>query len=115
ATDSERAARRRFHSACASGNALAARASLLDWAAIHWPDAPPAGLSAVATRIPDPACRGALVALDRAVYGTGGSSWTGELLQRCLDRLPPPAPRGKRAGPLPELYPRGDALPGAST
>lgn len=115
ATDSERAARRRFHSACASGNALAARASLLDWAAIHWPDAPPAGLSAVATRIPDPVCRGALVALDRAVYGNGGNAWNGGLLKRCLDRLPPPAPRRKTAGPLPDLYPRGDALPGTST
>jgi hypothetical protein len=65
--------------------------------------------------MPDPACREALIALDRAVYGSGGNSWNADLLKQCLDRLPPPAPRGKRAGPLPDLYPREDALPGAST
>jgi len=104
---SRKAARQRFRSACNAGDAPAARTAILEWAGKHWLDTPPAGLSAVAARMPDPTCREALIALDRAVYGNGNNPWDGSILRDCLKNFPNTTERRKKPGTLPDLYPRG--------
>lgn len=98
-------ARKQFLKACHNGDAVSARAALLDWAAAHWADDPPRGLQALAQRLDDAQARAALTALDRALY-TGSSDWDGQQLAACLPQLPQPTGRGgRRAGGLAPLYP----------
>lgn len=59
----------RLQRACRLGNAAAVRDGLLQWAAAVWPQAPPLTLEMLAERVPDPATRQALAALDRCLYG----------------------------------------------
>jgi hypothetical protein len=101
------AARKRFHAACASGDAAAARDALLDWAAAQWPDDPPRGLQALAKRLDDERARAALTGLDGALYK--GDAWNGQTLSALLQQLPqPPRPDSRRDRELAPLYPRSD-------
>lgn len=97
------AARHRFLAACRADDATGARRALLDWAALHWPEDPPAGLQALAGRLPEPTARAALVELDRTLY-KGAVEWSGATLAQQLTRLPraaaDAADRGVRLAPL---------------
>ena len=59
----------RLRRACSRGDPGAVRDGLLLWAATLWPQTPPLTLEALAQRLPDPATRQALAALDRCLYG----------------------------------------------
>ncbi|MEO8717633.1 MAG: BatD family protein [Burkholderiales bacterium] len=69
------AALRALRRACATNDRLAAQAALLDLGRAEWPDEPPRGLTALAARLS--AGVDELVALDRSLYGVGGSLWEG--------------------------------------
>ncbi len=99
-------ARKRFHQACRENLPAPARHHLLQWAASHWPDDPPAGLEALAARIDDPAVTELLRRLDAAIWSDGGKEWRGRNLAARLKRLPG-TDTGKRQQPepLPSLYP----------
>jgi hypothetical protein len=99
------AARKAFRQACHDHDAAAARRHLLDWAGAVWPHDPPAGLNALARRVPDPDAAKLLRELDRACYA--GGDWQGEPLAKALAILGGPAadqPNEKTSG-LPALYP----------
>jgi hypothetical protein len=103
--DSARTARRRFLAACEAHDAPAARRTLLEWAALHWPANPPRGLEALAQRLDDPQAREALAELDRALYRKA-EGWDGRRLRRRLQRLPEPeAVSGRGTTVLAPLYP----------
>jgi len=99
------AARKQFLAACRSNDALAARRSVLAWAAAHWPEDPPHGLEALALRLHDVQAQQALAELDRALYREGGS-WTGARLAQSLGQLPGrDAGAGNGRDVLAPLYP----------
>lgn len=56
--------------ACRTGNVVAVRDGLLQWASRVWPHAPPLTLSALAGRLQDPGARRALGTVERALYGS---------------------------------------------
>lgn len=93
-----------FREACRRNDAPAARRALLDWAAAIWPDAPPAGLNALAERLEDGARAAALRALDRACYA--GVEWQGENFASALGDLAQAKPKAAgRSSELEPLYP----------
>jgi hypothetical protein len=98
----ESQARDRFQSACRINDPLAARRALLDWAQARWPDAPPAGLRALAGRLDDSEIDALLVDLDRACFAHG--EWNGSALAQALKRLPVRHERKADAEELAELY-----------
>ncbi|MEO5661212.1 MAG: hypothetical protein ABIQ90_15665 [Polaromonas sp.] len=59
----------RLQRACRRASAGQVRDGLLQWAATIWPKTPPLTLQALAERLPDPAARRALGALERQLYG----------------------------------------------
>lgn len=67
------AAWRRLRRACADGDAPAAHAALLAWAALRHPAAPPRTLGQLATRLT--AARVPVLALERHCYGPPGADW----------------------------------------
>lgn len=67
-----------FRRACRANDAAAARRHVLDWARAAFPDPPPAGLNALATRLGDAELGSLLLALDRACYA--GGDWQGAAL-----------------------------------
>ena len=71
--------RRAFQQACRENNAQAARRHLLEWAHATWPQDPPKGLNALASRLDDAALKPLLNQLDRACYTD--SVWQGAALQ----------------------------------
>ncbi|HEX5421736.1 MAG TPA: BatD family protein [Gammaproteobacteria bacterium] len=93
-----------FRAACRVNDARAARRSLLTWAATSWPDAPPAGLNALAARLRDPERAALLRALDRACYA--GGDWQGDAFAAAFGELPvPPSKLSSRDSELEPLYP----------
>lgn len=98
------AARKAFRQACRDNDAAAARRHLLAWSRANWPRDPPAGLNALARRLPDPVLADLLRQLDRACYA--GGEWRGQRLADALVNLP--GERKKTEGktePLAGLYP----------
>jgi hypothetical protein len=93
------AARKAFRQACADNDAAAARRHLLDWARSHWPLDPPAGLNALAHRLPDGRQSMLVRELDRACYA--GGDWQGSPLAEALASLP--AEAHQKAGMTAEL------------
>jgi hypothetical protein len=80
-------ARAAFHAACRQNDALAARRALLAWASAKAPDAPPAGLNALAKQIDNPTLAAQIRELDRACYA--GATWqSGAALAQALPELP---------------------------
>jgi len=98
---SESQARNRFQSACRINDPVAARRALLEWAQARWPDAPPAGLRALAGRL-DPEVDALLIDLDRACFA--GGQWNGSALAQALKRLPVRHERKADTEELAELY-----------
>lgn len=100
----ESQARERFLSACKLNDASTARRTLLEWARAKWPDSPPAGLRALASRLEDPTIETLLIELDRACFA--GGEWNGASLAKALNRLPAVSQKTKASGSqLAELYP----------
>lgn len=88
------AARKAFLAACGANDAPTARRELLAWARAHWPDAPPAGLTALAQRV-DAHQATLLRELDRACYA--GGIWQGGPLAEALTPF-----AHTKSGPQPE-------------
>jgi hypothetical protein len=83
---SKRATLRELRQACAVGDRHAAAKALLDLGRLEWPDDPPRGLVALAARLRTGSAE--ILALDRRLYGTDGSPWSGEALRDAVgDRL----------------------------
>ena len=103
-------ARTRLRQACQANDPGAARRALLDWAAAHWPDAAPRGLSALAGHFADAQAREAVTALDRALYDDAEHrDWNGKAAWPALERALEVAAStdGKqKSDVLPDLYPQ---------
>jgi hypothetical protein len=104
AQPNESQARDRFLAACKRNDARTARRALLERAQAKWPESPPGGLRALASRLDDANVDALLIELDRACYA--GGEWNGSALAQALDKLPS-TPEKKKAGraELAELYP----------
>jgi hypothetical protein len=92
-------------SACASGDADAARRALLAWAEARFADAP-RSLGALASALPEPAAR-EILALEALIYGAAPGRWDGRPLAaalRELDAARPTAAAGGKDEPLLPLY-----------
>jgi hypothetical protein len=96
--------------ACLSNDPRAARAALLDWAAVQWSAAPPRDLSELASQFSSTAAQGEIVTLDRMLYaGEASLSWDSRAAWPVLEQALRHAAPGDDAGteePLPDLYPR---------
>lgn len=106
-TENTKKARKQFLSACRKNDPKLARQTLLQWAAIHWPKSPPAGLDALALRLDDAEANAALNALDRALYQDKDVSWDGHKLAQAINQLPEHAHESDEKAALPSLYARG--------
>jgi hypothetical protein len=96
--------RKAFQQACRENDAQSARRHLLAWARAVWPDNPPAGLKAIATRLPGQNMEQLLQQLDRACYANG--EWQGSDLQEALSSLSAKSESATRTEPqLTSLYP----------
>lgn len=101
---SARAARRKFEAACRANDARAARAALLAWAACHWPENPPRGLTHLARLIKSDAARKAINDLDAHLFQQPAGEWEGESLLEALKKLPVKPIRSPQQSGLPGLY-----------
>lgn len=101
----ESQAHERFLSACKLNDAATARRTLLEWARAKWPESPPAGLRALASRLEDANIETLLIELDRACFA--GGEWNGAALAKALSRLPAASEKKTNAAgaKLAELYP----------
>lgn len=97
-------ARTQFLAACKANDAGIARRRLLEWAALHWPDNPPAGLSNLARRFTDPKTQAALNTLDRSLYCGEHDTWDGSQLAELIQKLPEDKNRTNDKNVLPGLY-----------
>lgn len=79
-----KAAMQALRHACVANDNHAAKKALLDLALSEWPDDPPLGLSALATRLEVGGKE--LTALDRSLYGGREAHWQGDALWRALGR-----------------------------
>lgn len=95
-------ARKAFLAACAADQAALARQQLLAWAQAHWPQDPPAGLTALAKRLPASAAE-KVRELDRACYSA--QSWQGAALAAALQTLPEQAGGAQSKAGIAPLYP----------
>lgn len=102
--DSIRDAKKLFRSACNANDPQMARRRLLKWAAVHWPDNPPAGLDDLARRFADPKVKAALAELDRSLYRDENHPWDGSCLIRLIHKLPQDKRQRREKTPLPDLY-----------
>ncbi|WP_246237503.1 BatD family protein [Caldichromatium japonicum] len=102
-----RKARSAIHTACLANDPRATRAALLAWGRLHWPDAPPVGLDALAERLGNPELRPLLRAIDGAIYAPPGQEWEGSSAwERLAPYLGMPAEQDHEPdSPLPRLYP----------
>jgi hypothetical protein len=100
----KRAILRELRQACAVGDRHAAAKALLDLGRLEWPDDPPRGLVALAARLGTGSAE--ILALDRRLYGTDSSPWSGEALREAVgDGLRPSSPAGSaQASGLEALY-----------
>jgi len=65
------------------GDGAGVRQSLLDWAALQWPDGTPRSIGAIATRVSSPLAD-ELRALSSLSYGPNGGDWKGEQLAKAI-------------------------------
>ena len=96
--------RKAFFHACSENHSQQARTTLLQWAACHWSEQPPKGLSELAGRLENPTAQTLLAELDRALYQQENMEWDGAPLQQHLRELPEVEP-GHMESVLPPLYP----------
>jgi hypothetical protein len=92
-------------SACAVGDAAAARTALLHYAEARFPETPPRSLGALAALLPDALAREVL-ALEAHIYGATAGVWHGDGLKALLGELEAAAtaPAPPAADPLLPLY-----------
>jgi hypothetical protein len=102
---SSRSAQKEFKEACRVNDPKAARNSLLKWAAIHWSDNPPRGLSDLAERIEEASASERLLELNRVLYRGETASWNGMALDKAIKKLPTKSNKDSVSGALPPLYP----------
>jgi hypothetical protein len=101
-----------LRAACERNDARAAAAALLQWGSAQWSQTPPLSLRALAEQVAQPQ-RGAIEALEQALYGADESPWCGDALWQALadgfrTQAPSGAPRasdGCDAAGLAPLYP----------
>ncbi|MEO8937237.1 MAG: BatD family protein [Burkholderiaceae bacterium] len=100
---------RALRDACTSDASHVAARVLLELARLEWPADPPRGLGDLANRVTGG--RAELMELDRSLYGTGVSRWTGAALWHAVEGglRPAPAARRTRTEDLDPLYPQGAA------
>jgi hypothetical protein len=79
-----RSALRALRQACIAGDRRGAADALLDMARLQWPEDPPSGLRALASRLE--AGVEQVLELDRALYGTERSPWNGAALRAAVRR-----------------------------
>jgi len=94
--------------ACREGDPRAVRAALLDWAAGRWPDDPPRGLDALATRLGGADAAARLAELDAACYAPAPASFDGNAFWLSVGGLlakPSARGQGSSGDPLPPLWP----------
>lgn len=102
--ESIREAKKLFQSACKANDPMMARRRLLEWAASHWPDDPPAGLDDLARRFVDPRVKAALEELDRSLFRDENHQWSGSQLINLINKLPQCARQHYKKTTLPDLY-----------
>ena len=91
--------------AALAGDARGLRESLMQWAALQWPDRPPRSIGEIANRVSSPLAE-ELALLSRASYGNGAAAWNGEALARALRSFAVKADDVPRAADsLPPLMP----------
>lgn len=92
-------------SACAVGDAPAARSALLEFGATRFPEPPPRSLGALAALLPESVAREVL-ALEAHIYGQGPKAWRGDALMAVLAELEKAGATSDRppADPLMPLY-----------
>jgi hypothetical protein len=93
---------RALQEACRANDAQAARQSLMDWAAAHWPEPAPRGLQAIAKRLNEPRYAEPLAQLDRACYT--GAPWQGAALAQAFSAIPKAVDAKESKPLLPDLY-----------
>ncbi len=100
--ETEQAARKAVLEAAGRNDSQAARQALLRWSRLRCPEAAGRELEALA-RIGGAPLTDALAELDKVIYGSTQSSWSGEPLCTALKNLP----REQKQAPekLPPLYP----------
>ncbi len=99
-------ARKQFLSACNKNDPKLARQALLRWAAILWPQSPPAGLNELALRLNNEEASDALNELDRALYQDKSVSWDGQELAQKIKLFPEQVISSDKEIKLPDLYVR---------
>ncbi|MDR3392885.1 MAG: BatD family protein [Sulfuriferula sp.] len=96
--------RKAFQHACRENDPQSARRHLQAWARATWPDDPPAGLKAIATRLPERDTDALLQQLDRACYTD--HEWHGAAMLAALPSLSAKNGTAARTEPqLNSLYP----------
>jgi hypothetical protein len=98
-----RAILRDLQSACAVGDAAAARNALLDFGETRFPEQPPRSLGALAALLPENVAREVL-ALEAQIYGQGPKDWRGDALTAVLADL-------EKAGAAPDRPPPDPLMP----
>jgi oxygen tolerance protein BatD len=99
-----RYAKKHFQSACEANDPQLARRRLMEWAVIHWPNDPPAGLEDLSCRFVDPKVKVALAELDQSLYRDENHSWDGSQLASLITKLPQHDRQQRIKTPLPDLY-----------
>jgi BatD DUF11 like domain len=97
---------RALRQACSANDCQAATSALLDLARIDWPDDPPRGLGALASRLEQGAAE--VSSLERSLYAAGeASSWRGDALWQVTRRglRPRRSAALRHDGGLEALYP----------
>lgn len=104
-----KAASRAVQTACASNDPRAARAALIAWAQVRWPEDSPPGLEGIAVRLEADEAAPLLRSVDRAIYAPPGVSWEGAAAWAALEPILKASTRGRaqeEEDDMPELYPQ---------
>lgn len=93
--------------ACAANDAVAARISLLQVAALYWENNPPLTLSGIADRFGDAVFAGQIDALNTVLYAPAPVEWNGKALWTAFKntKIYRKSAAGEKSIPVPPLYP----------
>ncbi len=93
--------------ACAANDAVAARISLLQVAALYWESNPPLTLSGIADRFGDAVFAGQIDALNTVLYAPAPVEWNGKALWTAFKntKIYRKSAAGEKSIPVPPLYP----------
>ena len=96
--------------AAAAGDKFAARAAMLDWASLQWPQRPPRSIGALAERV-EPPLADELERLSALSYGSTAHTWNGDGFARALRSIKLRQDRAPALDDdlLPPLMPPGSA------